>query len=111
VNAPVPTGQLLADRGVLHAMRKRIGHQSAELLLDLTDLAEDTADGRMSNSDPTTQTLQESISPLGELCQLASRLCPWNERVFVSKPTSPRKVPSEGSTASHKIGCIPKWFS
>jgi hypothetical protein len=44
---PLPTGQLLADRGILHAMRKRIGHQSAELLLDLTDLAEDTADGRI----------------------------------------------------------------
>jgi hypothetical protein len=47
VNAPTPTGRLLADRAVLHAMRRRLGHQSAELLLDLTDLAEDTSGGRI----------------------------------------------------------------
>ena len=40
-----PTGHLLADRAVLHAIRRRLGHQSAQLLLDLTDLAQATVDG------------------------------------------------------------------
>ena len=44
---PTPTGRLLADRAALHAIRRRIGHQSAQLLLDLTDLAEETTDGRI----------------------------------------------------------------
>ena len=42
-----PTGRLLADRAALRAIRRRIGHQSAQLLLDLTDLAEETTDGRI----------------------------------------------------------------
>ena len=45
---PAPTSQLLADRAAFHAVRQRIGHQAAPLLLDLTDLtdlADDTTDG------------------------------------------------------------------
>ena len=45
MNRPAPTGQLHADRAALHAVRQRIGHQAARLLLDLTDLADDTTDG------------------------------------------------------------------
>ena len=47
---PAPTGRLLADRAALQAIRRRIGHQSAQLLLDLTDLAEETADGRIDEA-------------------------------------------------------------
>ena len=45
MNRPAPTGRLLADRAALHATRQRLGHQSAQLLLDLTDLADDTSNG------------------------------------------------------------------
>ena len=45
MNRPAPTGQLHADRAALHAVRQRIGHQAARLLLDLTDLADDTIEG------------------------------------------------------------------
>ena len=38
MNDPSPTGRLLADRAALRAMRRRLGHQSAQLLLDLSDV-------------------------------------------------------------------------
>ncbi len=45
MTATTPTGTLRVDRAVLHAIRRRLGVQSAQLLLDLTDLAESTSDG------------------------------------------------------------------
>jgi hypothetical protein len=45
VNASTPTGRLVADRAALHIVRRRLGHQAAQLLLDLTDLAVTTTDG------------------------------------------------------------------
>ena len=40
-----PTGHLTADRATLHRIRHRIGHQAAQLLFDLADLAQPSVDG------------------------------------------------------------------
>ena len=45
MTTPTPTGRLTADRATLHAMRHRLGHQSAQLMFDLADLAQPTAEG------------------------------------------------------------------